>query len=137
MSEPARRWIQGGPASRPGGHEIQARVRKWVEVRTGTPLHFFDHTRIWRCDAHLVVETSPYTDLDRYQLKAAFSGFNRQGWSVRVEASSRGKDCALITLTSPEGWTLPRALELGLKRGSRTPREPISKDNSMLSYFLP
>lgn len=130
MTEPKRRWIQGGLEGGRGGYEIRARVRRWAEARTNTPIHLFDHTRIWRVDGHLVIETSPYTDLDRYQLEQAFSGFNRHGWSVRVEPSERGKTCSLVTLTSPKDWELPRALELGLKRKMYGP-------NSMVHYFLP
>jgi hypothetical protein len=137
MPELKPRWIQGGSEGSSGGHEVRARVRRWVELHTSTPLHLFDHTRIWRIDGHLVIETAPYTNQDRYQLEQAFSGFNKHGWSVRVEASDRGETCSLVTLTSPKDWELPRALELGLKRGSRAPREPLSKHNSMASYFLP
>jgi hypothetical protein len=48
MTEPKPRWIQGGIDGGRGGHEIQARIRRMLELRTSTPLHLFDHTRI--CD---------------------------------------------------------------------------------------
>ena len=46
MTEPKRRWIQGDIKAPRGCYEIRARVRRWVKVRTNTPLHLFDHTRI-------------------------------------------------------------------------------------------
>ncbi|WP_407543732.1 hypothetical protein Q0M94_28100 (plasmid) [Deinococcus radiomollis] len=127
-----RLWIQSEGKSKDNwrGHEIRARIRKWVEVHTDTPLHLFDHTRIHRVDGYLVIETEPRTDLVSFQLEQAFSGFRKHDWSIKVEASQRGEECALITLTSPADWVLPTLREMGLKRVKYGL-------NSVLTYSLP
>lgn len=118
-------WIQGGITGGRRGYQVRARIRRWVELRTGTPKHLFDHTKIYRLDGRTVIETEPYTDLTTTQLEQAFSGFNQHGWSVRIEASERPAPCVRLVLTSPKEWALPNGSELGMK------------ENDMVSYFLP
>lgn len=119
-------WIQGSNAPL-RGHELRARIRRWVELKTSTPKHLFDHTKIYRVDGCTVIETEPYTDLTTTQLEQAFSGFNQHGWSVRIETSERPSDCVRLVLTSPQGWILPAGSELGMTR----------KGEQMANYFLP
>ena len=131
MLEGKRSWIQGGPSGYGvGGYEVRARLRKWVELQVGSPVnkarHLFDHTVIYREEGRTIIVTEPYIDLRAQDVPVVFAGFISEGWQVDLGASERPAPCVKLTLTSPEGWVLPKASELGLRR-----------DGSMASYFLP